>query len=220
LKAPKSAPGNIYFGMAFADLYEGQVDAALKTLDGYLKEYRDTGAAAGLPEVFIWNSMARINLENGRTEEALKLYAKGFESVPGSSIDEQQKKIWRGRLHHGTARTLARMGKHEEAWKNAETIKKMIDEGGEEGKPFLEAYHYLAGYLKLEAGDTAAALEHLKQADKNDPFHQLLLARAYEKSGDKASAKTTYEAIVASKQNNLERALAYPEAKKKLQGLS
>src|SRR5687767_3560794 len=108
------------------------------------------------------------------------------------------------------------MGKHEEAWKNAETIKKMIDEGGEEGKQFVEAYHYLAGYLKLEAGDTAAALEHLKQADKDDAFHQLLLARAYEKSGDKVNAKKVYEGIVASKQNNLERALAYPEAKKKL----
>jgi tetratricopeptide (TPR) repeat protein len=220
LKAPKSAPGNVYYGMAFADLYEGNIDGALKTLDGYVKEYKDSGAAQGLPEVFIWNSMARINLENGRTEEALKLYAKGFESVPGSSIDEKQKTIWRGRLHHGTARTLARMGKHEEAWKNAETIKKLIDEGGEDGKPFVEAYHYLAGYLKLEAGDTAAALEHLKQADKGDPFHQLLLARAYEKAGDKASAKKVYAEIVAYKQNNLERALAYPEAKKKLASAS
>lgn len=219
LKAPKTAPGNIYYGMAYADLYEGKVDSALQTLDGFLREYRDSGAASGFPEVFIWNSMARINLENNRTEEALKLYAKGFESVPGSSIDEQQKTIWRGRLQHGTARTLARMGKHEEAWKNADAIKKMIDEGGDEAKQFLPAYHYLAGYLKLEAGETAAALEHLKQANQKDAFHLLLLARAYEKSGDKASAKKAYSDIVAINQNSLERALAYPEAKKKLQSL-
>ena len=111
------------------------------------------------------------------------------------------------------------MGKHEEAWKEAETLKKMIDEGGEEGKQYVPAYHYMAGYLKLEAGDGKAAIEHLKQADQNDPFHKLLLARAYEKTGDKAAAKKAYTEIVAFNINNLERALAYPEAKKRLAAL-
>ena len=107
------------------------------------------------------------------------------------------------------------MGKHAEAWKEAEIIKKMIDDGGEKGKQFLPAWHYAAGYLKLEAGDYKAAIEELKQADDGNTFHKLLLARAYEKSGDKASAKKAYGDIVADTNINLERALAYPEAKKK-----
>jgi len=81
----------------------------------------------------------------------------------------------------------------------------------------VPAYHYVAGYCKLEAGEYEAAIEHLKQANPNDPFHHLLLARAYEKAGRKAEALKTYEEVVASQTNNIERALAYPEARRKLE---
>lgn len=213
------APGQPTYSTAFTYLYEGDVDKALATLQAYLDEYKKTKAASELPEVFIWNSIARINLENGRLEEAMKAYENGFKSVPGSTLDDEQKKIWNGRLHHGRGRTLARMGKHEEAWAEAETIRTMIEEGGEAGKPFLPAYHYLAGYVKLEKGDYAAAIEHLKQADAEDPFHQLLLARAYDKAGDKENARKAYESVVGSTQNGLDRALAYREAKSRLSAM-
>jgi len=173
----------VRYGLTFAHLYEGRVDAALDSLKTYLAEYKDSGAAQGFPEVFIWNSIARINLENGRLEEAMKAYESGYQSVPGSSLPDDQKQIWLGRLRHGRCRVLARMGKHEEAWAEAQQVKKMIDDGGEAGKQFLPAYHYLAGYLKLEAGDNQAAVDELKQANAQDPFHTLLLARAYEKLG-------------------------------------
>jgi tetratricopeptide (TPR) repeat protein len=214
-----SVPFAIRFGVTFSHLYQGHTDAALASLKTYLDEYKANGLDAQFPEVFIWNAMARINLENGRLEEAMADYKKGYESVPGSKLAEDQKQIWYGRLRHGTARTLARMGKHQEAWAEAEAIKSMIEGGGEQGKQFWPAYHYLAGYLKLEAGDNAAALDHLKQADPNDPFHTLLLARAYEKLGQKTEAKKTYEKVLASEQGGMERALAYPEAKKRSQSL-
>jgi Tfp pilus assembly protein PilF len=95
----------------------------------------------------------------------------------------------------------------------------MIDDGGEQAKQFEPAWNYLAGYVKLEAGDAQAAVEFLKKADPTDPFHKLLLARAYEKVGDKDAAKKAYQDVVASNVNNLERALSYPEAKKKLKTL-
>jgi tetratricopeptide (TPR) repeat protein len=211
-----AAPFAVRYGLAFSYLYEGQVDPALAALKTYLAEYKDSGSAQGFPEVFIWNSIARINLENGRLDAAMQAYEKGYESVPGSSLPEDQKQVWYGRLHHGRCRTLAKMGKHQEAWTEAQTIKKMIDEGGEPAKQYIPAWHYLAGYLKLEAGDYQAAVEELKQANPDDPFHQLLLARAYEKSGDKAEAHKTYQKVVDSRQNGIERALAYPEARKKL----
>lgn len=211
-----STPFAVRYGLAFAYLYEGKADAAIGSLRTYLAEYRDSGAAQGFPEVFIWNSIARIHLENGRPDEAMKAYEKGYESVPGSSIPEDQKQVWLGRLHHGRCRTLAKMGKTEEAWTEALKIKKMIDEGGEPAKQYLPAWHYLAGYLKLEAGDYQVAAEELKQANPQDPFHTLLLARAYEKLGDKENARKTLRAVTESQQNGLERALAFPEAKRKL----
>ena len=211
-----SAPFAVRYGLAFSYLYEGQPDPAIKALETYLAEYKDSGSAQGFPEVFIWNSIARINLENGRLEQAMKAYEKGYESVPGSSLPEDQKQVWLGRLMHGRCRTLAKMGRHQEAWAEAQKIKKMIDDGGEPAKQYVPAWHYLAGYLKLEAGEYKAAVEELKQANADDPFQQLLLARAYEKSGDKAEAQKTYRKVVDSRQNGIERALAYPEAKRKL----
>jgi tetratricopeptide (TPR) repeat protein len=213
-----SAPFAIRYGVAFSHLYEGQVDAALAALDTYLAEYRDSGAAQGFPEVFIWNSIARINLESGRLDAAMKAYEKGYASVPGSSLPDDQKQLWLGRLEHGRCRVLAKMGKHEEAWANALKVKKMIDEGGEAAKQYLPAWHYLAGYLKLEAGDSAAAIAELKQIEQRDPFQELLLARALEKSGAGDEARKAYRAVLDSKQNNIERALAYPEAKRKVAG--
>jgi tetratricopeptide (TPR) repeat protein len=211
-----AAPFAVRYGLAFSDLYQGRVDDAIAALETYVGEYRDSGAAQGFPEVFIWNSIARINLENGRLEPAMKAYEKGYESVPGSSLADDQKQVWLGRLHHGRCRVLARMGRHEEAWKEALSLKKMIDDGGEAGKQYVPAWHYLAGYLELEKGDAKAAVEDLKQANPVDPFHQLLLARAYEKTGQHDEARRVFQKVVDSRQNGLERALAYPEARRKL----
>jgi tetratricopeptide (TPR) repeat protein len=213
-----TAAGAVAYGTAYTYLYESKPDEALKVLTAYVDEYKNATVRTGdLPEVFLWNSIARINLENGRLDAAMKAYEKGFESVPASKLSEEDKKIWLGRLHHGKGRTLARMGKPEEAWKEAEAVRQMIAEGGERGKEFEPSYHYIAGYLKLQAGDAAAAIEHLKQAEvEDDPFRMLLLARAYEKAGKKDEAKKLYTDIVNFPQSNMERALAYPEAKKRL----
>jgi tetratricopeptide (TPR) repeat protein len=216
LIAPGVPPGQVRYGTAMTYLYEGKSKDAIKALEPYVEEYR-TSPSMAFPEVFVHNSIARIHLESGDAEQALVHYKKGFEAVKNSTtMKEEDKTVWLGRLHHGTGRSLAKLGKHKEAWAEADVVKKMIDDAGDKGKPYVEAYHYLAGYLKLEAGETAAAIEHLKQADAEDPFHKLLLARAYEKAGEKEKARAAYQEIVDNKVTNLERALSYPEAKKKL----
>ena len=215
-KAPNTAPFGPNYGMAFLYVYEGNVKEAIKTLEAYGNEYIKTGQEKVFPSVFIWNSIARLQLEYGDANEALKYYEKGYATVPNSSIDDMQKKIWLGRLHHGKGRVLAKLGKSDEAWKEAEMIKQMIEQGGEDGKQFWPSYHYIAGYLKLEAGETSEAIEHLKQTDLTDPFHKLLLARAYDKAGQTAEAQKLYKEITEFSQVTLERALAYPEARKKL----
>jgi len=219
-RLPKgSVPFTIRFGITFSHLYEGNVDAAIESVETYLSEYKANGLNQQFPVVFIHNAIARINLENDRLDAAMTAYQKGYESVPGSSLPEDQKQTWLGRLHHGKARVLARMGKHEQAWAEAETVRTMIEGGGETAKQYWPAYHYLAGYVKLEAGEYDQAIEHLKQADPNDPFQTLLLARAYEKAGKKDDAKQAYQKIVASEWAGIERPLAYPEATRKVHEL-
>ncbi len=211
-----SAPFGPNYGLAFSYIYQGDIKSAVKTLEAYAADYQTSTQQQAFPSVFIWNSIARLHLEYGKPEDAMKAYEKGYETIPGSNLDAMQKQIWLGRLHHGKARTLARMGKRDEAWREADLIKKMIEDGGKDGEQFWPAYHYLAGYLKLEAGDYAKAVEELKQTDLTDPFHKLLLARASEKNGDSAGAQKLYKEITEFNQLTLERALAYPEAKKKL----
>jgi tetratricopeptide (TPR) repeat protein len=211
-----SVPFVVRYGVAFSHLYEGQPNPAIDSLQTYLDEYRQSGQNQGFPDVFIWNSIARIHLEAGRPVEATAAYEKGYQSVPDSGLPEDQKQVWYGRLLHGKCRSLAKMGKHEEAWAEAEKVRKMIDDAGDAGKQYVQAYHYLAGYLKLESGDLDAAVEHLEQANPDDPFQQLLLGRAYERKGDKESARVSYMKVVDSQANGIERALAYPEAKRKL----
>ncbi len=211
-----AAPAPIGYGLAFSYLYEGKDEAALEALDTFLMQYRASGRTQTFPEVFIWNSIARIHLENGRAEEAMKAYAKGYESVPESGIPEDQKQVWYGRLKHGRARTFAKLGRFDEARAEAEAIHKMIEDGGETAQQYVPAYHYLVGYLELEAGNDKKAVEHLRQSNPNDPFHKLLLARALDRVGERESALKAYQEIVDSGANGIERALAYPEAKKQL----
>lgn len=214
------APGQIRYNIAFSWLYDRKPDKAIESLKSFLAEYRQAGRPFGLPEVFIWNSIARIQLESGRAEDALKSYEKGYESVPGSDLDEDDRRLWLGRLHHGKARTLARMGRFDAAWQEAGSVKKMIADAGERGREYEPSWQYLAGYIALLQGDAAAAIEHLRQSQPGeDPFRSLLLGHAYEKAGDAKSARRAYEAVLAFDVNNLERALAYPEAKKRLAGL-
>lgn len=215
-----ATPFQAFFGAAWSHLYESNADGAVKVIEEYLARYNRNGAAQGFPPVWIWNQLGRIHLENGHLEKAMICYETGYKSVPPSQIDSTQKMVWYGRMLHGKARTLAKMGQYEKAWKIAQQIKKMIDEGGEQAERYKKSYHYLAGYIKLEAGDYAAAIEHLEQADQNDAFQLLLLARAYEKAGHLENAKATYRKVVKSTRNNVERALSYPEARQRLAALA
>jgi tetratricopeptide (TPR) repeat protein len=216
MKVAGTAPFGPYTGLAYTYVYEGDYDRAIKVLERFRDDYVKTGGSQQFPEVFIWNSIARLYLESGRPDIAIENYKKGYATVPGSTLDDTQKQIWLGRLHHGTGRSLSRMGRTDEAWKEAETIKSMIENGGEPGKAFWPSYHYIAGYLKYEAGDMPAAIDHMKQTDLTDAFHMLVLARAYDKSGDRENARKWYQAIVDSKTINIERAISYGEAKKRL----
>ncbi|MDZ7268463.1 MAG: tetratricopeptide repeat protein [candidate division KSB1 bacterium] len=212
--AADASPFAPFSGLALTSLYERKPEQALETIQEFHRRYRRNGSAENFPDVWIWNYMGRVNLEFGRLEEALQCYETGYRSVPGSALDSIEKKIWFGRLFHGKARTLAKMGRHAEAWQYADQIKMMIQTGGPRGEEFWKAYHYLAGYLALESGDSKRAVEHLEQSDQEDPFQKLLLARAHLQLGNKSRALELCRDIVKNTTNNLDRALAYPEAKR------
>ena len=213
-------PFAVRFGVTFSHLYEGNPDAALDSLETYLDEYRANGLDQQFPEVFIWNAMARINLENGRLEEAMKDYEKGYESVPDSNLPEDQKQTWLGRLHHGKAAARSR------AWastrrpgrrprRSQDDRCRAARRAGSTGRRITTS----RATRSSRPASTARPLEHLLQADANDPFDTLLLARAYEKLGRTNEAKTAYQKVLDSQWAGIERPLAFNEAKKKVSAL-
>src|SRR5258708_28003019 len=96
--------------------------------------------------------MARINVENDRLDEAMKDYEKGYESVPGSKLPEDQKQTWLGRLRHGKARVLARMGKHQEAWAEAGAVRSMNEAGREAATHQVARWPYHARHATISPG--------------------------------------------------------------------
>jgi tetratricopeptide (TPR) repeat protein len=220
-QAPAAPPAPAPFPQAaFDHLFEGKRAEALADIAGHVAKLRANG---GLPKTPGWNFIAHLQLEAGDPTAALASYQEGYDWLKSDDCDwsEADKQVWIGRYHHGRGRCLARLGKHEEAWAEVQIVKKMIEAGGEAGTQYLPAWHYLAGYAKLEAGDAAAALEHLEAAGgQHDPHRTLLLGRACEKLGDLASARKHYEKVVSSRQPTLESAISYAEAKERLAGLA
>jgi len=203
---------DLLISIALTYLEEGRRPEALARVDEHLRL-----RSASTMTVSAWNFIGHLRLEAGDAAGGLAAYEKGHEwlKTSGWSPDEQQ--VWIGRYHHGRSRCLARLGRHEEAWAEAEVVRRMIEAGGEAGKQYLPAYHFLAGYVKLEAGDAKAAVEHLEQAGaQHDPHRTLLLSRAYEKLGEREKAREGYRTVLERRGGGLESSISYPEARARL----
>jgi tetratricopeptide (TPR) repeat protein len=196
--------------IALTYMLEGKLAEARQLLRQHVVERRVQGVAG-------WNYIAHMQLEADDAEEALQSYERGYEALKANDWSEDDKKVWVGRYHHGRGRCLARLAKPKEAWAEVEVVKTMIDDGGEDGKRFLPAWHFLAGYVKLEAGEYQAALDHLKEAGpQHDPHRTELMGEASEGLGDTVGARKYYEEVLARKRASIDGAAAYMRAKTRL----
>jgi Tfp pilus assembly protein PilF len=69
----------------------------------------------------------------------------------------------------------------------------------------------------LYGGAYKTAISELQKADQRDPFILVILAQAYEKSGDEVRAKEYYRKVLEINIHNPTNAFARPLARKKLQ---
>ena len=162
------------------------------------------------------NELARIALECGDTHGAAKWYQTGYTTAmhaPG--LTEADKDLWEFRYQSAKARIAARNGQKVEADEEAKFAKITLDKGKmpEDQQRF---YPYLAGYVAYYNGNYQSAIDELKKADQKDPFVLVLLAQAYEKSGNKDEAMKLYRQILTINNHNPTNAFARPLAKKKL----
>jgi tetratricopeptide (TPR) repeat protein len=161
------------------------------------------------------NALGRVYLESGDLENALKWYQTGYETVrrqrdlPGPLVDLSDM-----RWAHARARVAARRGDAREARAQMAAVKTILDKGTNPDENIQ--YEYLAGYVGLFLHDYPAAIAALTQANQQDPFVLVLLAQAYEGSGNASQARETYEKVLASNAHNVNNAFARAIARKKI----
>jgi hypothetical protein len=146
----------------------------------------------------------------------LKWYQTGYQTAGKiADLPPDQRDLWEMRWHHAQARIAARRGNHAEAEKHAAELKTLVEKN-EANRKEMPIYQYLVGYLAFYKGDHDAAIRELMKADQDDPFIQGLIAQAYEKKGDAASAKTHYGRVLASTAHNINGAFSRPLARRAL----
>jgi len=165
------------------------------------------------------NEVARVCIEAGALDEAEKLYRMGTEAgLQEPNISAERRALWQFRLEHALARLAARRGRKEAALKHVAAAKSLLDSHPEMAKQQQPFFPYLTGYVALYTGDPQGALEHLKQANENDPFIQCLMGMAHEKLGQKEEALACYRRASQTTAHNPPAAFARPFARRKLAG--
>lgn len=163
----------------------------------------------------LYNALGRIALELGDLVAAHRAYHQGYEAAM-ATMAEPDKPVWQARYWHARARILARVGEFASAMTYADKIKSLIEAGASPQAHLKEIHHYLLGYIYVLEGKYESAIEHLRQANENDAFIQLLMAQAYDGKGDKAEAERWYQKVLAYHGGGVSTVLARPVAERRM----
>lgn len=180
-----------------------------QAFDSQMKNQKFTDAAGTA------NELARIYLECDDVPEASKWYQTGYDTaIRQPDLSEADRDLWSCRLENAKARMAAREGKAKQADADVVSAKAILEKGKIPDQQRF--YPYLTGYVAFYAGNYKSAIEELQKADQKDPFILVLLAQAYEKTGNQAEAMKYYRQVLAINSHNPTNAFARPLAKKKL----
>ena len=177
--------------------------------DAQMNDQKFTDAAGTADE------LARIYLECGDSANSAKWYKAGYDTALRTpNLSEADRELWNFRWENAKARIAAREGKPKEAGADVTAAKAALDKSKNTDQ--LRFYPYLTGYVAFYAGNYKAAIDDLQKADQKDPFILVLLAQAYEKSGDKSEAMKYYRQVLTINSHNPTNAFARPLAKKQV----
>jgi len=213
--APADAKAQALRALAFSYAFQSDAFKASEPEMQVFNARLAKGDSVGAAETC--NELARIYLESGDADHAFKWYKMGYETVARKpDLSEADKNLWLFRWESAQARVAARHGNADEAKHHVAAAKAALDKANNPEQ--MRFYPYLTGYVAFYAGDYKTAIADLQKAEQRDPFNLVLLAQAYEKSGDSAQAKMYYQKVMEINNHNPANAFARPIANKKLQG--
>jgi len=213
--APSDSNGQALRAMAVSYAFEGNTFKAaefeMQVFNARLAKKDSVGAAE------ICNELARIYLDAGDPDHAAKWYKLGYNTVIHKrDLSDADKNLWLFRWESAQARIAARRENADEAKQHVAAAKTALDNA--KNPEQMRFYPYLTGYVAFFTGDSKTAIEELQKADQHDPMVLALLGEAYEKSGNAAQAKASYQKVLEVTNHNPANAYARPLAKKKLSG--
>ncbi len=170
----------------------------------------DLSGAAGTAD-----EAARIYLENGDLDNAQLWYAKGHSiALTDPKLTDADRDLWTFRWESAQARIAARRGNKADAQQHLLAAKAALDKGTNPDQ--AQFMPYLEGYIAFYGGDYPTAISDLEKANQKDPFILVLMAQAYEKSGDQKNAMDYYRKVLEIYSHNPTAAFARPLAQKKV----
>jgi tetratricopeptide (TPR) repeat protein len=229
--AGRYAEARDHFARAIALASEGEKDQALRMMGVSYAFVHDSRAAAPyFQQVFdrrikagnfagaaeVANELARVYLELGDLDAAGREYRTAFDTAarqPARSAADAD--LAALRLAHAQGRIAARRGHAAEARRQEAAVKALVDKGTNADQQVQ--YAYLVGYDAFYLKNYSKAITALRTADQTDPFILMLLARAYEQSGQPAQAREYYQKTLASTSHAVNNAFARPIARQKLE---
>jgi tetratricopeptide (TPR) repeat protein len=212
--APAESKEQALRSLAFSYAFQGDAFKAAEPEMQVFNARLAKGDSVGAGEAC--NELARIYLELGDPDHAYKWYKMGYDTVSRKTdLSDTDKNLWLFRWESAQARIAARRGNIEEAQQHVRAAKPALDKANNPDQ--MRFYPYLTGYVAFYGGDYKTAISELQKADQRDPFILVMLAQAYEKSGDEAHAKEYYRKVLEINVHNPTNAFARPLAKKKLQ---
>jgi tetratricopeptide (TPR) repeat protein len=172
-------------------LYEGKFEQALAEADNVWKAAVD----AGLPE---WQAgvqveKSQICLEIGEVDKAEQCVSECRRVVTASALSPAIKENFTKKALFSEARIAAKRGDHTKAMARADEYKAKIDAAKDPKE--MENHHALLGYIHFEKGEYNLAIDHLKQADKENPYTVFVLAEATSKAGDMTRATELFNKV-------------------------
>jgi tetratricopeptide (TPR) repeat protein len=183
---PESRVAIIHLGNAY--FQQGRYRAALEQYQRHLQVARDDSIRARS-----YDSMAQVYLKWGDLNRA--------ETAARQATRYTKAPVWSDLL------VALAQGDHQRAEKLKNKFLANLSHTYLLQRGWLKHYHYFVGYLALEEGRTAEALEHFKEAQQHnklywniDPFEDCL-ANAYLELGRFDEAIAEYERLLSSNPN-------------------
>jgi len=220
LAVQASQPGNERYralmGIVGVETYLRRLPAGLDRAEEAARMWGELGRADMVAATM--HATARALLETGDPASAAAWYERGWESVSGSAMPDDEKPIWHVRALHGEARCAAVQRDFDRANSLADQARALMAADPANAEHYAWIGPYLDGYLLLQERRTDEAIAALQKSDTKRAQIRLLLADAYARNRDRANARIWYQqALAAATGLDVESVIVRPQAEAWLQ---